>query len=432
MDLSLLGILLGLGGLMFACMKGLSIIIAAPVFSLVVAVFGGLPLLDTFLGTFMEGSVGYVKDFFPMFMLGAVFGKVMEDTGAASAVGNWVIDKIGADKAIVAVVAACGVLTYGGISLFVVVFTMYPLAMGIFKEADLPRRLIPGTIALGAFTFTMTAIPGTPQIQNIIPTEFFDTDAMAAPLMGIIGAIIMAVGGVIYLNREARKAKEAGESFEVGESEAYEEIPEEKLPGFTVSIIPLVSVVLLLNLFNININAALFWGIALAIVLLWNKIDTLTQLKETLNTGATGSLTAIMNTGLAVGFGTVVRAVPGFDSLVDGLTTVTLGNPYLYSVVSTNVLAGSTGSASGGMSIALEALSESFMSMGGDPELLHRLVALASGGLDVLPHNGAVITLLIVCGLTHEESYRDIFVVALAIPVVAGVFGVLLATIGIV
>ncbi|WP_408956013.1 GntP family permease [Natroniella sp. ANB-PHB2] len=431
MDLSLIGIIIGLAGLMYACMKGLSIIVAAPIFSLVVAGTGGLPLLEAFLETFMGGAVGYVKAFFPMFMLGAVFGKVMEDTGAASAVGNWVIDKIGSDKAILAVVAACGVLTYGGISLFVVVFTMYPLAMGIFKEADLPRRLIPGSIALGAFTFTMTAIPGTPQIQNIIPTEFFGTDAMAAPIIGLVGAVIMSVGGVMYLNREARKAKENGEFFDVGDAEEYEDVSADELPSFGLSIIPLVSVVLLLNLFGMDINAALFWGVVLAIVLLWDKLETVAQLKETLNTGATGSLTAIMNTGLAVGFGSVVQAVPGFDTMVEGLTRFTFGNPYLYGVVSTNTLAGATGSASGGMSIALEALSESFLAMGGNPEMLHRTIALASGGLDVLPHNGAVITLLIVCGLTHEDSYKDIFVVSLAIPVLAGLVGVLLATMGI-
>mgnify|MGYP006298778645 CR=1 FL=1 len=429
--MSLFGIIIGLAGLMYACMKGLSIIVAAPVFALVVAGFGGLPILETFLETFMSGAVGYVSSFFPMFMLGAIFGKVMENTGAAAAVGNWVIDKIGAKNAIIAVVAACGVLTYGGISLFVVVFTMYPLAMGIFKEADLPKRLIPGSIALGAFTFTMTAIPGTPQIQNIIPTEYFGTDAMAAPIIGIVGAILTSVRAVGSLNIEATKAKENWEHFDPKDAEEYEDVSEDELPSFALSIIPLVSVVVLLNVFNMNINASLFWGIVLGIVLMWNKLDSINHLKETLNKGASGSLPAIMNTSLAVGFGTVVRAVPGFDALVDGLSKVTLGNPYLYGVVSTNVLAGSTGSASGGMSIALEALSDSFLAMGGNPEALHRTIALASGGLDVLPHNGAVITLLVVTGLTHQDSYKDIFVVSLVIPVIAGFVGVALASMGI-
>lgn len=429
--MSLFGIIIGLIGLMTACMKGLSIIVAAPIFAVIVGAFGGLPILGTFLDTFMTGAAGYVASFFPMFLLGAVFGKVMENTGAAASVGNWVIDKIGAKNAIIAVVAACGVLTYGGISLFVVVFTMYPLAMGIFKEADIPRRLIPGSIALGAFTFTMTAIPGTPQIQNIIPTRYFGTDAMAAPIIGIVGAIIMFVGGVLYLNREVKKAKANGESFKVGDAEEYKDIAEKDLPSFAFSIIPLISVILLLNLFGININASLFWGIVLAIVLNWNYFDGIHHIKTTLNKGASGSLPAIMNTSLAVGFGSVVKAVPGFDSLVEGLSKVTLGNSYLYGVVSTNVLAGSTGSASGGMSIALEALADQFLAMGGNPAALHRTIALASGGLDVLPHNGAVVTLLVVTGLTHQESYKDIFVVALVIPVIAGLVGVGLATMGI-
>lgn len=427
--MSVLGIAIGLIGIMVACMKGLSILIAAPIFSMIVAGFGGMELLPAFMETYMGGASGYIMSFFPMFFLGAIFGKIMEDTGAAAAVGNWIIEKIGADKAILAVVVACLVLTYGGISLFVVVFTMYPLGMAIFKEANVPKRFIAGSIAFGSFTITMTSIPGSPQIQNIIPTEFFGTDAMAAPFLGIVAAALIFIGGYTYLKRELNKAWENGEEYTEAEDENFGGDEQEGLPSVVLSIIPLVSVVVLLNVFGMDINAALFWGNAIALILLWNRFDVIKDVAGTLNEGANGSLTAIMNTALAVGFGSVVRAVSGFDVLVDALGEVTLGNPYLFGVVSTNVLAGATGSASGGMSIALEALSESFLAMGGQPELLHRLIAIASGGLDVLPHNGAVITLLIVTGLTHKDAYKDIFVVALLIPVIVGLLAVIPATI---
>ncbi|VEI47581.1 H+/gluconate symporter and related permeases [Actinobacillus equuli] len=95
-------------------------------------------------------------------------------------------------------------LTYGGVSLFVVVFAVYPLALAVFKEANITRRLIPGTIACGAFTFTMTALPGSPQIQNLIPTRYFGTDAMAAPIMGIIASAVLFFGGVAYLEMRRR------------------------------------------------------------------------------------------------------------------------------------------------------------------------------------------------------------------------------------
>ncbi|MFW5994119.1 MAG: Na+/H+ antiporter NhaC family protein, partial [Halanaerobiaceae bacterium] len=224
-------------------------------------------------------------------------------------------------------------------------------------------------------------------------------------------------------------AWENGEGYTEAEDENFGGDDQEGLPSVALSIIPLVSVVVLLNVFDMDINAALFWGNAIALILLWNRFEVIKDVAGTLNEGANGSLTAIMNTALAVGFGSVVRAVSGFDVLVDALGEVTLGNSYLFGVVSTNVLAGATGSASGGMSIALEALSERFLAMGGQPELLHRLIAIASGGLDVLPHNGAVITLLIVTGLTHKEAYKDIFVVALVIPVIVGLLAVIPATI---
>ncbi|MFN2364777.1 MAG: GntP family permease, partial [Halarsenatibacteraceae bacterium] len=398
-------------------------------FSMIVAGFGGMNLLSAFMETYMGGASGYIMDFFPMFFLGAIFGKIMEDTGAAASVGNWIIEKIGADKAILAVVVACLVLTYGGISLFVVVFTMYPLGMAIFKEADVPKRFIAGSIAFGSFTITMTSIPGSPQIQNIIPTEFFGTDAMAAPILGLVAAALIFIGGYTYLQRELKKAWENGEGYTEAEDENFGGDEQDGLPSVALSIIPLVSVVVLLNVFGMDINAALFWGNVIALILLWNRFEVIKDVAGTLNEGANGSLTAIMNTALAVGFGSVVRAVSDFDVLVDALGEFTLGNSYLFGVVSTNVLAGATGSASGGMSIALEALSERFLAMGGQPELLHRLIAIASGGLDVLPHNGAVITLLIVTGLTHKEAYKDIFVVALLIPVIVGLLAVIPATI---
>ncbi|SDM18794.1 GntP family permease [Halarsenatibacter silvermanii] len=428
MSLSLLGIILGLILIMAACMKGMSILIAAPISSMVVAAFSGYPLLETFLETYMDGTVGYVFSFFPMFFLGAIFGKIMEDTGAAAAVASWVMDKIGSDKAILAVVLACMVLTYGGISLFVVVFTMYPLGMAIFKEANVPKRFIAGSIAFGSFTITMTATPGTPQIQNIIPTEFFGTDAMSAPFLGLAAAVLIFLGGYFYLQRELKKAWENGEEYSEGEDEDFGG-NDEDLPGVLRSILPLISVVVLLNVFGIDINGSLFWGNALALILLWDRFDYIMEAVNTLNEGADGSLTAIMNTSMAVGFGTVVQEVPGFDELVEVLADVTLGNVYLFGVVSTNVLAGATGSASGGMSIALEALADTFLDMGGNPELLHRTIAIASGGLDVLPHNGAVITLLVVTGLTHDDAYKDIFVTALLIPAIVGLLSVIPATI---
>ena len=210
----MIGILLGLAFLMVLAYRGMSIVWVAPIAAGFVALTGGLNLLDAYMGPFMEGLVGFTKSWFPAFMLGAIFGKLMDASGAARSIAEMITKKIGSKYAILSVVLSCGLLTYGGISLFVVVFAMYPLALALFREANISRRLIPGTIALGAFTFTMTGIPGSPQIQNIIPTKYFGTTPTAAPVLGIIASLIMLIGGVMWLKYRENKLRKEGFVFE--------------------------------------------------------------------------------------------------------------------------------------------------------------------------------------------------------------------------
>ncbi|WP_101842072.1 GntP family permease [Halobacillus sp. Marseille-P3879] len=426
----MLGILLGLIVLMALAYLGWSIIWVAPIAAGVVALTGGLDLLDAYKDTYMEGFVGFAKEWFPVFMLGAVFGKLMEDTGMARSVAVALTKVIGTKRAILGVLASAAVLTYGGVSLFVVVFAVYPLAISLFREANISRRLIPATVALGAFTFTMTAIPGTPQIQNLIPMDYFDTNATAAPAMGIIAALVMAVGGYLYLRWREKKLMQNGEYFtEPKDNNLVAD--DEKIPHFLLSVLPLLTVLITLNLFNWDIVVALISGILLIMVLNFAKFK---KFVKSINAGAGGSVIAIINTSAAVGFGTVVRAVPGFEQLTEVLMGVR-GNPLISEAIAVNVLAGATGSASGGMGIALEALGSKYyeiaMDTGISPEAFHRIASLSSGGLDALPHNGAVLTLLTITGMTHKDSYRDIFIVAVLIPVISVAVVILLASIGI-
>ncbi|MFC4023811.1 GntP family permease [Oceanobacillus longus] len=424
------GIILGLIVLMGLAYLGWSIIWIAPIAAGVVALTGGLDLLDAYTNTYMSGFVNFAKSWFPVFMLGAIFGKLMEDTGMAKSVAVAFTKVIGTKRAILGVLVSCAVLTYGGVSLFVVVFAVYPLALTLFKEANISRRLIPGTVALGAFTFTMTAVPGTPQIQNLIPTEYFMTDAMAAPIMGIVAAIIMAVGGYYYLRWREKQLTAKGETYTEPKDNKMINVDGDT-PHFILSILPLLTVLLTLNLLKWDIVVALLSGIILLMLL---NISKFKGFVKAINGGATGSVTAIINTSAAVGFGTVVQAVPGFNRLTELLMGIK-GNPLISEAVAVNILAGATGSASGGMGIALEALGSKYyeiaMNTGIDPEAFHRVASLSSGGLDALPHNGAVLTLLTITGMTHKDSYKDIFVVAVLIPIVSIVGAILLASIGI-
>jgi len=444
--MEVLGILLSLFLLMFFAYRGFSVILFAPIFALLAAALQGFAIMPSYTELFMAKAVTYVKAFFPVFMLGAVFGKIMEDTGLAKSIAHAIIKGLGQERAILSVVLAAAVLTYGGVSLFVVVFAVYPFGAALFREANIPKRLLPGTIALGSFTFTMDCIPGTPQIQNLIPTNFFGTSIYAAPISGMLGGILIFLGGMLWLNRRRKAAQAAGEGYgphTINEPEVSDDAIA-KLPSWQLSALPLLMVLVV----NFVMNTAFTWDTNLLkpflamklpltapavknVIGIWSLIIALVAgivlaiaigkgrlvsggLQKSLNAGAIGSLLAIMNTASEVGYGNVIAALPGFKSIASALLGIHIGgSPLVSEAVTVNTLAGITGSASGGMSIALDLMSKDWLawanSIGMSPEILHRVASMASGGMDTLPHNGAVITLLAVCGLTHRQSYGDIF-----------------------
>ncbi|OAT85593.1 GntP family permease [Desulfotomaculum copahuensis] len=434
--MEVIGILLSLGLLMFFAYRGFSVILFAPVFALLAAFFSGAPLLPSYTELFLVKAAGYFKSFFPIFLLGAVFGKVMEDTGAASSIARSIIKAIGRERAILAVVLACMVLTYGGVSLFVVAFAVYPFAAALFKEAGIPKRLIPGVIALGSFTVTMDALPGTPQIQNVIPTKYFGTNLYAAPVTGVIGSVIILALGLLWMEYRRKKARAGGEGYGQHTLNEPEPVNGDNLPHPLLSALPLLAV-LAGNLFftrwisgwdggflkpygvtlasvqsTWSLILALVLGVLLAIGINYGRIKG--QVAKSLNAGTIGSLLAILNTSSEVGFGSVIASLSGFKAISAAMLGIK-GSPLLSEALTVNVLAGVTGSASGGMSIALEIAGKQYLEWAQrlhiSPDVLHRIASMASGGMDTLPHNGAVITLLAICGLTHKDAYKDIFAV---------------------
>jgi len=454
-------VLLSLCFLMFVAYRGYSVILFAPV-----AALGAVLLTDPsqvapmFTGLFMDKMVGFVKLYFPVFLLGAVFGKVIELSGFSKSIVASVSGLIGRERAMLAIVLVCVLLTYGGVSLFVVVFAVYPFAAEMFRLSNIPKRLIPGTIALGAFTFTMDSLPGTPQIQNIIPTTFFKTDIYAAPILGLIGAAFILAVGLLYLNRCRRRAAQAGEGY--GTELLNEPAPFDHahLPNPFLALLPLVMVGVFNKVFTLLIPAfygksvsfvpavigkstpvvqqvasvaavwavegALLVGIATVLLTAWKAV--VPQFAEGTKSAIGGALLATMNTASEYGFGAIIAALPGFLVVAEGLKAIP--NPLVNEAITITSLAGVTGSASGGMGIALGAMADTFMAnaqaAGINFEVLHRVASMASGGMDTLPHNGAVITLLAVTGLTHRQSYKDIFAITsiktLAVFVVIAVY----------
>jgi H+/gluconate symporter-like permease len=452
-------VLLALALLMFVAYRGFSVILFAPICALLAVLFTDPALVaPVFSGVFMDKMVVFIKNYLPVFLLGAVFGKVIELSGFARSIVTAVIGVVGRRNAMLSIVLVCALLTYGGVSLFVVVFAVYPFAAEMFRQGGIPKRLIPATIALGAFTFTMDALPGTPQIQNIIPAGFFKTDTWAAPWLGVIGALFILLTGLAYLEWRRRQAARAGEGYGTKLVNEPEPFAAEQLPNPWLAVSPLVIVgvmnkvftALIPHLYGGTYSAALpglakpvvtqvssvaaIWAVegALLLGILTVLAFAFRPLKQRFAEGSkaavAGALLAATNTASEYGFGAVIAALPGFLVVAEGLKAIP--GVLVNEAVTVTALAGITGSASGGMSIALATMADSFIAAAqaaGIPlEVLHRIAAMASGGMDTLPHNGAVITLLAVTGLTHQESYRDIFAITLlktaAVGVAIGVF----------
>ena len=468
----LLGILAGLGVLIGFAFKGWSVLLLAPIAAAVAALFAQEPILAHWTQIFMRSGAGFFAQFFPLFLLGALFGKLMEDSGSVTAIADYMTEKLGPGRVILAVVLGGAIVTYGGVSLFVAFFVIAPMAQNLFRAAAIPRRLMPAAIMLGTATFTMSAMPGTPSIQNTIPMPFFGTTPFAAPGLGIIASAIMLGFGLWWLQRQEAAAKARGEGFGAGAPATAEALAEDETlrerattahafdpaeivhgkatlpqPSFAAAAAPIV-VVILVNLvlslivlprMDLSFLAKPEWGgvSPAAVSGVWSVIAALScailtvlalnvrripDLRVTMDAGVNASALPVISVASLVGFGAVVAALPAFAMVRDVVLGIG-GGPLVSLAVATNILAALTGSASGGLTIALDALGGTFLEraahIGMDPALLHRVAVISSGTLDSLPHNGAVVTLLSVCGSTHSDSYKDVFIVAIVGALVA-------------
>lgn len=474
--MGLLGILLGLTLLVWLAFRGWSVLGLAPVAALIAASFSGDPLLANWTQTFMGSAAGFIAQFFPLFLLGALFGKLMDDSGSVNAIAQFMTRRLGPRRAILAVVLAGALVTYGGVSLFVAMFVLVPMGQALFRAADIPNRLLPGAVMLGTATFTMSALPGTPAIQNAIPMPFFGTTAFAAPGLGFIAAGIMFGFGLWWLTRSEAAARRAGEGFggpiTSATDAAHDTVVRERatashafdpaevdhgarstqLPSIAVALLPLI-VVMVVNLtmslfllprLDTSFLADARWGetslanvggvwsvivalsVAIVVLYVFNR-RRLVALRDTVDAGLNASALPVISVASLVGFGAVVASLPAFEMVRDWVLGIE-GGPLVGLAVATNVLSALTGSASGGLTIALDALGETYMALaasnGIDPALMHRVAVIGAGALDSLPHNGAVVTLLAVCGATHKQSYFDI--------VMVGIVGALLGLVAVI
>lgn len=477
--MGLLGILVALGLLMWLAYRGWSVLLVAPAAAMLAAALSGQPVLAHWTQTFMGGTARFVAQWFPLFLLGGLFGKLMDDSGSITAIARCLTERLGTRRTMLAVVLASAVVTYGGVSVFVAFFVLAPMAERMFRAANLPRRLMPATISLGAFTFTMSAMPGSPSINNAIPMPYFGTTPFAAPGLGLIGSAVTLAFGMWWLGRAETAARRADEGY--GGGPEVEPVVDELVrehatntgdfdpaeidhgrrgadePSFAIGALPLGLVIAVNFLMSLVVLPRLdysflaeeawggttigavagIWSVAVALaagclaVVVLNR-RRLPSPRLTLDAGANASVLPLLTVGSLVGFGAVVAAMPVFAVISDALTSIR-GGPLVSLTVAMNTLAGLTGSASGGMAIALNALGETYLrqavELGIDPALLHRIATMSSGTLDALPHNGTVLTVLHVCGLTHRESYFDMVMTVIVSTIVAFVVVIVLGSI---
>jgi H+/gluconate symporter-like permease len=447
-----LGLLLALAALIGMALRGVNILIAALLASLIVGLTNGLAVADTLLSHFPFGPLGafsFAGQFFILFLTGAIFGKLMAASGAAGAIARAIIDKLGPRHTILVTALVCAILTYGGVVVFVVIFTIYPLGIALMRQSNLPKRLFCGAAALGSGTFTMTALPGTPSVQNVIAAASLGTDLYAGALVGIVAGTVMLAGGLAYLTGQQRIAEQRGEAYE---SNAQDEAmlaaaPEARnAPAAVWALLPLMVVLGTILVPRLMVmsgveRAAVAWlNFAISQPVVWSSfalvlgglacILAFANLRlravEMIGAGANDSVMPLLNTAAVIGFGGVVTQTPGFSAFAQAVIGLDLP-PLLSAAVSVSVVSGIVGSASGGLQIFMATFAEHYLALGVSAEALHRVGAIASGGLDTLPHSGAVIAMLTIMGLRHAQAYKDIFVVTVLIPIAATLVAIALA-----
>lgn len=441
-----IGLLIALVLLMYLALKGTSVILASLLCAIIVAVTNNLPISDALMNHYSTGPLGlfsFAGKFFLLFICGAIFGRVMAESNAATSIAQKFLQLLGPEKALWIVMSVCALLTYGGVVVFIVVFTVYPLGLELIRTANIPKRLLCGAFILGAGTFTMTALPGTPSIHNIISASALNTDLFAGGWLGIIASILMVTMGMWYLERARKNAALNGEGFVPSDDEIILKNENEgDIPSFGLALLPLMVVLLTIMLPRLILQIDDSWltsdtltghilQFAKAQPVFWPSLSltlsTLlslvlfkplrTKTLSILGKGTDDAIMPLLNTAAVIGFGGVVMQTSGFQNFTSFVATADLP-PLISMFFSVSTVSGIVGSASGGLQIFMSTQAENYLAMGIAPELLHRMATIASGGLDSLPHSGAVIAILTVMRLTHKQAYKDIAVITIAIPVI--------------
>lgn len=420
--LGIIGVFIGILLIIWFSVKGLHIIIAAPLSALVVILANQMDIFGSLIGqehSYMTALAGFLINNFAIFLLGAILAQYMEKSNATVSIANFILSKVGMGSKymiMVAIMAIAALLTYGGISLFVVMFAVVPLAKRIFKQMDINWELFPIPLFLGAGTFTMSSLPGNPSVQNAIPTTALGTSLTAAPILGLIGSAVLLAFGLLYMKWCLDRSVKNGEHFDtylegkVDLKGVAGDVDESKLPSIWISLAPIVTLIAIILIFSSVANiilVALAAAIVLSAILYHSYIPSQNM---TLNAGATGAVMPAFSTSSSVAFGSVLTLAPGFAVIQQAITSIP-GSPVIGLAASSALLSGITGSASGAIGIVMNTLAPDYIAMGINPELVHRITVIAAATLTAMPHSGVVITFNNLTGLSIKHGFIHQFII---------------------
>ena len=423
---AIIGLILAVLVLGVAAYKGWGALTSTLLASLVVILTSGMNIWEGFSNFYMQGYTGAYASFFLMFCCSSLYANFMNVSGSATSIAYQFIDWFGRQKVLLVCFVITLVLTYGGVSLFVVVYAMAPIMFTLFKEANLPRHLTMAIIIAGSASLSMTALPGTPALTNVIPTEFLGTTLTAAPIYGIIASIAFFVMIVFYLNYCEKKARANNEYWTYPEGvdpSKYEIQDRSLLPSSIKAFLPMIilmTIIIVGSRLGLNstmlATGAMLAGTLTVFVLNIDKFKG-QDMKKIISTGLEGGIGGIGGYAGVVAFGSVVSNSEAFTSIVDWVLSMQM-NPYAQGAFATMVVSAVTGSSSGGLRIMFTAFADGFLTSGANLELLHRLVSIAAGALDTLPHSPGLFLMFAVLGLTHKEAYKHVFWTTVVIPTI--------------
>ena len=426
--ISIIGILVALAIVVLGSLKGLNLIILSSVAAFVVAATGGIGLINGYT-TYLGGVASSITSMFPIFLGGQLLGCFLEATGLTESIANAIIKKCGTKMIVIAFFLVSWILVFCGINVFVIIFTVYPLACAFFKVGDIPRSLIPACV-LGACV-SEQVLPGVTTTANLLSTEAFGVPAAAGPVTGIFLSVFLLVANGFYLYRQGEIARKKGEHFTPLPGENFDvDLNKKGLPHPLLILPPIAAVLIALNVFKIPGYASLYIGAIVSMIMFWKQLGGAKAVIAVLNKAAKSSQSVIATCAI-IGFSGIVTAVPGYNLLLSGLEKASGGNPYIFAFVAVAAIAAVSGSATGGVKFVLNSFSQKLLDMGGDPASLCRVICASSLTFDSLPHNSAVVLTLEACNVSHKEGYKHLFVTTVLNTTIATAIAILFSMLGI-